>query len=248
MPIASNPNGPTFCFDDLPLHWQMTRPEKYAFDQILKIAEPETAIEIGTYRGGSLQNVAQAAKHVYSLDIDPSCKETLGGRFPNVDFRTGDSKKTIGEVLAEIRDRRRSLGFVLVDGDHSAAGVQGDVAALLQHVPTRDVYVVMHDSFNPDVRSGIVGIDWARCPYAHFVEVDFIPGVYHKQTFDTAQAGSMWGGFAMAVLKPLKRMGPLTVHRSQQGLFDAVLADSMHALPAKKMQARTWLSPFFKSA
>lgn len=228
MSIASNPNGPTFLFDELPLHWQMTRCEKYAFHQLLQIARADVAIEIGTYKGGSLQLVSKYANKVYSLDISPTCKEELGPRFANVEFLTGDSKAMVADVLQQIKQEQRSLGFVLIDGDHSTEGVRGDINAVLKHVPTRDVYIVFHDSFNPPARAGILSADWQACPHVHFVEVDYIPGVFHHRAFDTAPAGSMYGGLAVAVMKPEKRTGPLSVHQSQQGLFDAVYQASCY--------------------
>lgn len=242
MSIASTPNGPTFLFDDLPLHWQMTRCEKYAFHQLLQIANADVAIEIGTYKGGSLQLVSQYAKRVYSLDISPTCKEELSPRFSNVEFLTGDSKTLIADVLQQIEQQGRTLGFVLIDGDHSTEGVRGDINAVLQHVPTRDVYVVFHDSFNPPARAGILAADWHDCPYVHYVEVDYIPGVFHHQAFDTAPAGSMYGGLAVALLKPEKRRGPLVVHQSQQGLYDAVYQASCYvASPEKSLEETSGL-------
>jgi hypothetical protein len=228
MSLTSNPNSPTFCFDNLPLHWQMTRCEKFGFQKMLEIAKPEVSIEIGTYKGGSLQLVSKHSKHVYSLDISPDCKTELSSQFDNVDFRTGDSKLMIADVLDEISSNGNELGFVLVDGDHTTEGVRGDIEALLKHKPTRDVYIVFHDSFNPPVREGILNANWHACPYVHFLEVDFIPGVFHHQAFDTAPAGSMYGGLAVAVMKPEPREGALTIHRSQQGLFDVVLNSSCY--------------------
>jgi len=61
----SNPNEPTFVFDDLPLHWQMTRCEKFAFASLLDHADAKVAIEIGTYKSGSLQVVSAKAEKVY---------------------------------------------------------------------------------------------------------------------------------------------------------------------------------------
>jgi hypothetical protein len=246
MSIASNPNGPTFCFDHLPLHWQMTRCEKYAFAKLLEIAKPDVAIEIGTYKGGSLQLVSKFAKKVYSLDISPECKEVLGPKFPNVEFLTGDSKQLIANVLRQIESSGQSLGFVLIDGDHSTEGVCGDINAVLKHRPTRDVYVVFHDSFNPPARQGILKANWQQSPHVHFVEVDYVPGVFHHKAFDTAEAGSMFGGLAVALLKPEKRVGPLTVHQSQEGLFHTVYQSSCY-IP-KKVPFRTRIRRAFGKA
>lgn len=228
MSLVSTPNGPTFLLDHLALHWQMTRCEKLAFHSLLEVAQAEVAIEIGTYQGGSLQVIAQHAQKVYSLDISPDCKEKLGPRFPNVEFLVGDSKQLIAGVLDQIQRTRLPLGFVLIDGDHTTAGVRGDVNAILRHVPTRPVYIVFHDSFHPACREGILQAEWQECPFVHFVEVDFIPGVFHHQKFDTAEAGSMYGGLAVALMLPERRSEPLVIHRSQQGLFDVVYEHSCH--------------------
>ncbi|WP_218933371.1 class I SAM-dependent methyltransferase [Rubripirellula lacrimiformis] len=229
------------------MHWQMTRCEKFAFSKLIETAAPQVAIEIGTYKGGSLQTVSKFSEKVYSLDIDPDCKSQLGPLFPNVDFRTGDSKSMIADVLAEIKHSGMELGFVLIDGDHTTEGVRGDIEALFQHVPTRDVTVVFHDSFNPAVREGILSAAWQDCPFVEFVEVDFIPGVFHHQAFDTAEAGSMYGGLAVAKLSPQSRTGPVKIHQSQQGLFDVVYQSSCYVGKGSKSRSG-WFKRFSKAA
>jgi len=227
--IRSTPNDPTFLFDDLQFHWQMTRCEKYAFASILEAARPEVAIEIGTYKGGSLQLIADHAERVYSIDTSSESKELLGNHFDNVEFITGDSKHSIPIVLAEITDAKEKLGFVLIDGDHSTQGVKSDIDAVLQYVPTCPVYIVFHDSFHPPSREGILSAEWERCEHVHYVEVDFIPGVYHYEAFDTARPRSMYGGLALAMMLPQRRSEALVVHQSQKGLFETVLPHSCHA-------------------
>lgn len=242
MSIQSNPNEPTFCFDSLPLHWQMTRCEKFAFTRLLEQAAPDVAIEIGTYKGGSLQSVSKYAQKVYSLDINPECKDTLSHQFNNVSFITDDSQISIPKVLEEIANEKRDLGFVLIDGDHSCDGARGDANAILKHKPTRDLYLVFHDSFNPDVREGILTANWQDCPYVHYVEIDFIPGVFHQKAFDTAPAGSMYGGLAVVLLKPQHRDNELVIHQSQKGLFDAVLEKSCY-VPQAPSESQTSSMP-----
>lgn len=239
--MQSTPNAPTFLFDQLPLHWQMTRCEKFAFSSLLDVAAPETAIEIGTYKGGSLQVVAQKSDRVYSLDITP-CQQELAAHFDNVEFRTGPSQEQLPALLNQISEEGQKLGFVLIDGDHSTEGVRDDINAVLQYRPIRPVYVVFHDSFHPPSRQGILAASWKECPWVHYVEVDFVPGVYHYEPFDTAPPRSMYGGLAVAVMMPERRQGDLTIHQSQQGLYNAVLRDSRHSGigPALK-KAKRWL-------
>ena len=203
--IRSTPNDPTFLFDDLPFHWQMTRCEKYAFASILEAACPAVAIEIGTYKGGSLQLIAEHAEKVYSIDTSSEPQELLGDHFDNVEFITGDSKQMIPTVLKKITDAKEKLGFVLIDGDHSAQGVKSDIDAVLQYVPTSPVYIVFHDSFHPSSREGILSVEWEQCEHIHYVEVDFIPGVYHYEAFDTARPRSMYQSGEVAGSAAIRR-------------------------------------------
>lgn len=89
--------------------------------------------------------------------------------------------------------------------------------------------VLMHDAFNPDCRSGILSANWQLRPHVHEVEIDYIPGVYHQQAYDTAAARTMCGGFACALLNPEPRHGDLVISQRQQHLFEAVFLQSTHA-------------------
>lgn len=234
----SNPNEPSFVFDHLPLHWQMTRCEKFAFAALLEKANAEVAIEIGTYKGGSLQVIAARAKKVYSLDINSESQNSLKSKFDNVEFLSGDSKKILPKLIENIQKESAPVGFVLIDGDHSTEGVRGDINEVLQLIPTRPIYIIFHDSFNPECREGILSADWQQCPYVHFVEIDFTPGVFHFEAFDTAPAKSMFGGLAVALMLPDKRDGDLEIFQSQKGLYETVLSHSCHVKPPKKSLVR----------
>jgi hypothetical protein len=106
--------------------------------------------------------------------------------------------------------------------------VRTDIRNVLRYVPVRPLTIVMHDSFNPDCREGILTAGWEQCPYVHFLEVDFMTGCYHPVAFDTAGQGTMFGGFAVAQMMPFERNVDLYVHRSNQNLFDRVVVDSAH--------------------
>ena len=227
--INSNPNTPTFIFDESPFHWQMTRCEKFAFASLLEHIKPEVAIEIGTHKGGSLEIISRNAGNVHSIDISADCRELLSSHFSNVEFHTGRSAELIPVILKEIKENRENLEFVLIDGDHSTAGVMADINAVLEYKPMKPLYVIFHDSFNPAARKGILGANWKECEFVHYVEVDFVPGVYHYSAFDTAEPRSMYGGLELALLLPGKREGELVIHQSQEGLFNTVYPHSCHA-------------------
>jgi Methyltransferase domain len=219
----------TFLFDQLDFHWQMSRAEKFALQSLLAYSQPEIAIEVGTYQGGSLQILAQQTQQVYSLDIDTQVKANLGPHFSNVDFISGDSAETLPILVNQLNARSAAVGFVLIDGDHSEAGVRRDINAVLQLRPQRDIIIVMHDSFNPGCRSGIQTAAWQDCPYVSFMELDYIPGTYYDEPLDTASERSMWGGFAVALLtaEPRER-ADRQISQSQQGLFQTTFQVSSH--------------------
>lgn len=214
--------------DDFDLHWQMTSCERCALLYILSGIKPDLSLEIGTYKGGSLQVLSKYSNKVISIDIDPSVQLSLQAKFSNVDFYCGDSHKLIPELIKSIDASPFCLDFVLVDGDHSTEGVKRDICALLNYIPKGRCIILLHDSFNPDCRKGILNAPWAESPYVQFVELDFIPGIYHEAAFDTAGPRTMWGGFACAVLEPIHRKGNLVISESQRGLFEAIYRVSSH--------------------
>jgi len=204
----------------------MTRWEKYALASLLQAVRPDVAIEIGTYQGGSLQLLSQYAQKVYSVDISPEPASRLGDSFPNVDFLIGSSKEVLPGLIRAISESRERLGFILVDGDHSHAGVMSDANAILKYVPVGPLFIVFHDSFNPECRKGILSSNWRACDHVHLVEIDFVPGVYYQQACGRAAERSMWGGLALALSLPEKRTKPLEIHQSQWLLFHAALRHS----------------------
>lgn len=220
------------------LHWQMSTCEKAALECVLRELSPEVAVEVGTYQGGSLQVLSRFAGRVDAIDLKHGIIESLGPLLPNVFFHTGDSKVLLPQVLQDNLRAQRSVEFVLIDGDHSAVGVRLDIEALLSVVPDCRRVVFMHDSFNPACREGVRTASWADSPYVHAVELDFVPGIYHENAYDTAAARTMWGGFACAVLQPYPRKGALQISASQQGLFDAVYRVSSHSAPSSGLRSR----------
>jgi hypothetical protein len=232
--------------DGFDLHWQMTVCERFALQDLLRRLRPVLAVEVGTYRGGSLQVLSRFSEAVISLDIDPGVKERLAGKFQNVEYRAGDSERLLPDLVRELNRANRPVGFVLIDGDHTAAGVRRDIEALLELQPRQEVVCVLHDSFNPACREGMRTANWEKSPFVRHVELDFIPGIYHYEAFDTAEPRSMWGGFACAVLHPNKRVGGLVIHESQRGLFEATKRDSRYRFDGRGPLKRQLLRVFEK--
>lgn len=216
------------------LHWQMTNCEKFAMQDLLHRLQPKLSFEIGTYKGGSLQVIAHFSERVISIDIDPTVKNNLKDKFSNVEFCCGSSEQVLPDIFKQLQNLDLDVEFILIDGDHSTEGVRNDVNLILKYLkPRKPCVILMHDSFNPACRQGINTASWDSSSFVQWVELDFIPGIYHHKAYDTAAARTMWGGFACAILEPNPRHGELLVQASQQGLFDAVYQNSSH-FPHKK--------------
>lgn len=197
-------------------NWQMNDSERLAITALLSRIKPVCSIEVGTYHGGSLSLIAQYSKMVFSIDIDPGIPERFK-KFKNVSFLTGPSSEILPLLLNELDEYGISVDFVLIDGDHSAEGIKRDINCLLTYVPKRPFFVVMHDSFNPECRRGMLEANWESSQYVDYVDLDFIPGriVEHEGPFH----GEMWGGLALVYLIPKPHIETTQVNRTTEMMF-----------------------------
>jgi hypothetical protein len=193
------------------------------------------AVEVGTLWGGSLQVLSRLCGRVYSLDTDPDLPGRLAGRFPNVEYIVGPSQQTLPPLLERLARDGEELSFVLVDGDHSAEGVRADLENLLRYRPVTPLFVIMHDSFNPGCRRGMRSANWAANPYVHGVELDFVPG---GVTAFPSDRGQMWGGLALAYLKPQERRGHFEVTARGERTFQTALAARSYAVENYDLRVR----------
>ena len=218
--------------------WMMSHGERAALLQVLRRAQPVCAIEIGTAEGASLEQIRRYAQITYSIDIDPAVRLRLAPLMPNVEFLTGDSKELIGVALQRCEQNSQPLGFVLIDGDHRYAGVQGDIHAVLRYQPTRPLWVLLHDSSNPECRRGMAEARWAGNPHVHMVDLDFVTGTLSE---DPNFPGQIWGGFAIALLLPEPRPGGLEISASARKNFQALYRASGHG-GNRWPHLRSWLN------
>jgi hypothetical protein len=79
---------------------------------------------------------------------------------------------------------------------------------------------VIHDSFNPNCRRGMLEADWKRSPHVHWVDIDFVPGRLVED--DGPFRGQLWGGLAVAYLSAIRRRGDLAIHCSADEMFQAM--------------------------
>ena len=198
--------------------WQMADSERLGLTALLARRRPRCAIEIGTYEGGSLSLLSQFCEAVFSVDIDPAVAVKFRS-FDNVAFLTGDSADILPRLLTALDAEDMPPDFILIDGDHSAEGIQRDVTCILNYQPKRPLLVTLHDSFNPDCRRGMLEAGWERSSYLQWIDLDFVPG--RIVSHGGPSAGQMWGGLALAYFTPARRSGDLPLRQSAQSLFEA---------------------------
>jgi hypothetical protein len=205
------------------INWQMSRAEKYCLINLLQHLKPETAIEIGTFMGGSLQVLNELVQNIYSIDISPAPKSYLEKQFSKVDFRVGNSHELIPNLIREIEEKGQRLEFILVDGDHTTKAVKRDLEAILNYNHKQPITIILHDSFNPQCRKGIKSVDYSLYHQVSYVELDYIGGSYwHNDTYR-----EMWGGFAMIQINP-NHKGRVSIQASLEKMYRRTYWGSVH--------------------
>jgi hypothetical protein len=173
--------------------WQMSVGERAAFEGMLSQISPKLSIEIGTAEGASLKRIAAHSGEVHSFDlIEPSLDVP-----ENVTLHTGDSHKQLPELLAKLAAEGRNVDFVLVDGDHSAAGVKQDLEDLLDSDAIGRTHIVIHDINNEEVRRGVDAVRYRNWRKVASVELDCVPGYMFKEE---RLEHELWGGLGLVVV------------------------------------------------
>lgn len=166
---------------------QMSFGERAALEGILCQLRPKLAVELGVAEGGSLARLARHAQRVHAFDLKP-----LVGLEPHIRFHPGNSATTLPEWLEH--DCPGAIDFALVDGDHTADGVEGDLLALLGSPLCARTVVLVHDTANAEVRKGV-----QRIPALQSIvyrDEEFMAGyTFAKGPF----TGQTWGGFGLFV-------------------------------------------------
>lgn len=175
--------------------WLMTPGERAALEGVLAIVEPSVSIEIGTFKGGSLDRIARYSDTVHAFDLERR-PELTSERFPNVAFHIGSSRELLPRVLAELASAGQKVDFALVDGDHSAPGVRADLENLLSSPSVDYAVILLHDSLHDRVRAGLEQVDYDSYGRVTFVDFDFVPGRVYREG---PQADELWYGLGLVV-------------------------------------------------
>lgn len=170
---------------------EMSYGEQAALTGILSALRPRVALELGTFRGGSLACIASYSEEVHTFDLASHVAQAL----PNVTYHLGDCRTTVPQVLRALTEGEREIDFVLVDADHSREGVETDMANLLQSEALRATVILLHDCANEGVREGARNAILRAADVA-YVDLSFVP--------PAAPPGSLvsesWGGLGIVVL------------------------------------------------
>lgn len=210
-------------YPDKPVtRWQMSDAERMGLTGLLARWKPTVYMEIGVFYGGSTLLASEFADRVFSIDIDPEAVDRFN-KPENVTFISGASHEVAPALLDSLSEEDLYPEVVLIDGDHSTEGVTRDIELFLQRRPAKPMLIVFHDSFNPAARAGIVGADWAGCPWAQRLEIDFVAGGMVDQE-SNPHRGEMWGGLAVALLTPTAREGDFYMSATAQGSYDRAVA------------------------
>jgi hypothetical protein len=174
--------------------WQMTFGERAALEGLLSQLRPQLAIELGTAEGGSLRCLSRHSDWVHSFDL---VRCPIAYELDNVTPHVGDSHELLPNVLAQLAHEGRNVDFVLVDGDHTADGVERDVRDLLSSNAIRRTLIVVHDTMNDEVRAGLMRIDYAADPKIIHEELELIGG---HLSFGGSFHHELWGGLGLIVV------------------------------------------------
>lgn len=115
-------------------------------------------LEIGTWRGESIINVAKEAKHCTSLNLSPEDIISLGYDKQYADLHGCLLKNTnnITQIYAnsltfDFQSMNKKFDLIFIDGDHSYETVKSDSAKVFKLLRNDNSMIIWHDSaFNPE--------------------------------------------------------------------------------------------------
>jgi hypothetical protein len=175
--------------------WQMSFGERAALEGVLAQRQPRLSIEIGTAEGGSLARIAAHSEITHSFDMVPPNEQMR--QLPGVTLHTGDSHELLPRLLSELTDAGENVDFALVDGDHSSEGVRRDVEDLLESPAVANSLILMHDTMNEVVRTGLEQVRYGAYPKVSYVDLDFVPGYMFQEP---SLRHELWGGIGLVVV------------------------------------------------
>ena len=159
--------------------WLMSSREKLGLIGLLHCLKPKKVLELGYHRGGATEWLSQFSEQVITVDINEFVADA-----PNLFHNVEAWNCPTLEATSRIKKEKLFFDLAIIDADHSRKAVSADINAIIEH---SDI-ILMHDSFNPDCRKGMV--DALKKQDSHAYYLDFIPSV--------SKHDGLWGGLAIA--------------------------------------------------
>lgn len=200
-------------------NWQMAPGERAALEGLLASIQPRLAIEIGTAQGGSLERIAAHSEEVHTFDFEAQVDQAA---FANVTFHYGDNHVLLPQLLAEFEEAGRNVDFVLVDADHSAAGVRRDLEDLLRSGAVRETFIVLHDTMNEGVSAGLEAVDLDAYPKVIFCDLGFVELDPHARGLR-----EVWGGLGLVICDEDGRLGIPPERRDRDRGFQGAIGEGL---------------------
>ncbi len=184
------------------------------------------ALEIGTWKGGTMHLLRRACDELYCVDPEPQWtynENFLTRSGKPVQLLSGNSPAILAKVPSPFT-------FVFVDGDHSAEGVYRDTLALEPLMEAGGV-ICFHDASHPPVQEGLhrAHLEWKR------------PFDFYERGCDTISRtpDGVFGGIAVMIVEAA------TFPDSEPAPYARALAESK--TPAKSAQSGSLLQRFLGS-
>jgi hypothetical protein len=146
---------------------------------LLHCLKPKKVLELGYHRGGATKWLSEFSEQVLSVDVNEFVPNA-----PNLFHNVEAWNCPTLEAASRIRKENLFFDLAIIDADHSRKAVSADINGIIGH---SDI-ILMHDSFNPDCRKGM--IDALQNQKSHAYYLDFIPSV--------SKSDGLWGGLAIA--------------------------------------------------
>jgi len=159
--------------------WLMSAREKLGLIGLLFCLKPKKTLELGYHRGGATKWLAEFSEKVITVDVNEFVSDAPN-QFHNVEAWNCPTL----EAASRIKKEKLFFDLAIIDADHSRKAVSADINGIIEH---SDI-ILMHDSFNPDCRKGMV--DALEKQDSHAYYLDFIPSV--------SKNDGLWGGLAIA--------------------------------------------------
>jgi len=159
--------------------WLMSTREKLGLIGLLHCLKPKKVLELGYHRGGATKWLSEFSEQVLSVDVNEFVSNA-----PNLFHNVEAWNCPTLEAASRIKKENLFFDLAIIDADHSRKAVSGDICGIISH---SDI-ILMHDSFNPDCRKGMV--DALKNQDSHAYYLDFISSVSKRD--------GLWGGLAIA--------------------------------------------------